>query len=54
MVVPEMTNTTYDNGELTARQIYEFHNRRIFDGRFASLRSMSETFQAVEDGGRVS
>ena len=54
VVVSEMTNTTYDNGELTARQIHEFHNRRMLDGRFAALRSMSETLQAVEDGGRFS
>lgn len=52
VIVPEMTNTTYDNGELTAGQIYDFHNRRIFDGRFAALRSMTETLQAVADGGR--
>ena len=52
VVVPEMTNTTYDNGELTASQIYDFHNRRIFDGRFAALRSIPETLEAVENGGR--
>jgi nicotinamidase-related amidase len=49
VVVPEMTNTTYDNGELTAKQIYEYHNRRIFDGRFAALRSMAETLDAIEE-----
>ena len=50
VVVPEMTNTTFDNGELTARQIYELYNHRIFDGRFATLRSMSETLRAIENG----
>lgn len=54
VVVPEMTNTTFDNGELTASQIYDYHNRRIFDGRFAVLRSMAETLQAVANGGRFS
>jgi nicotinamidase-related amidase len=54
VVVPEMTNTTYDNGELTARQIYEYHNRRIFDGRFGALRSMGETLRAIGNGGDFS
>lgn len=35
VLVPEMTNTMFDNGELTASQIYDYHNRRIFDSRFA-------------------
>ncbi|MEE9207358.1 MAG: cysteine hydrolase family protein [Gemmatimonadota bacterium] len=54
VVMPEMTNTTYDNGELTARQIYEYHNRRIFEGRFATLRSMSETLRVIGSGGDFS
>ena len=54
VVVPEMTNTTYDNGELTARQIYEYHNRRIFDGRFAALHSLSETLGVIENCGEES
>lgn len=54
VIIPEMTNTTFDNGELTARQIYNFHNERIFDGRFAALRSMSETLWAIGNGGSFS
>jgi nicotinamidase-related amidase len=52
VVMPEMTNTTFDNGELTAAQIHELYNRRIFDGRFAAVRSMDETLRAIENGGR--
>ena len=52
VIVPEMTNTTYDSGELTASQIYEWHNRQIFEGRFAAMRSMAETLEAVGNGGR--
>lgn len=48
VIVPEWTNTTYDNGDVTAAQIWELHNRRIFDGRFAELRSMEETLAAIE------
>ena len=47
VVIPEWTNTTYDNGEVKASQIYELHNRRIFDGRFATLRSMEETVELI-------
>jgi nicotinamidase-related amidase len=50
VVVPEMTNTTCDNGELGAKQIYEYHNRRIFVDRFAALKSMAETMDAVSAG----
>jgi nicotinamidase-related amidase len=52
VIMPEMTNTTFDNGGLTAAQIHEHHNRRIFDGRFAAVRSMADTLRAVEDEGR--
>lgn len=54
VLVPEMTNTMFDNGELTASQIYDYHNRRIFDSRFAVLRSMAETLRAVANGGKFS
>jgi len=50
VVLPERTNTTFDNGDLTASQIYEHHNRRIFDGRFATLRSLPDTLEAVRYG----
>ncbi len=43
IVVPEMTNTTYDNGVVTAEQIYELYNHRIFAGRFAELVSVEDT-----------
>lgn len=51
VVVPEMTNTTFDNGEVTARQIYDLHNHRILDGRFAALHSMEQTLRAIGNGG---
>lgn len=54
VVMPEMTNTTYDNGEITASQIYDYHNRRIFDGRFATVLSMAEALAAIGSGGSFS
>lgn len=52
VVVPEMTNTTFDNGELTARQIYELYNRRIFGGRFARVSTMDEARALLTTAGR--
>ncbi len=47
LVMPELTNTTFDNGELTAQQIYEYHNQRIFKDRFAATWTMAETLEAI-------
>ena len=51
VVLPEMTNTTYDNGELGAEEIYDLYNRRILDGRFGAVRSMADTLRAIRNGG---
>ena len=48
VVMPEMTNTTYDNGDLSAAQVHEYHNRRIFEGRFATMPSMPEVLEAIQ------
>jgi nicotinamidase-related amidase len=52
VVMPEMTNTTYDNGDLSAVQIHEYHNRRIFEGRFATMPSMPEVLEAIHGTAR--
>lgn len=51
ILMPEMTNTTLDSGELTARQLVEHYNRRIFDRRFATVCPMDEALRAVEAAG---
>lgn len=40
VTMPEMTNTTFDNGDVSARQIHELYNRRIFAHRFAVVPTM--------------
>ena len=50
VIIPECTNTTYDNGEVSAAQIYELHNRRIFDGRFAALLPMTDVLERLGNG----
>ncbi len=50
IVMPELTNTTFDNGDLSARQIYELYNSRIFAGRFATVPSMAATLESFVAG----
>jgi nicotinamidase-related amidase len=47
ILMPELTNTTFDNGEVSAGQIYELYNRRIFDRRFATVTSMDEVLDVI-------
>jgi nicotinamidase-related amidase len=47
VVMPEWTNTTFDNGSLSAGEVYDLFNRRIFPGRFATVPSMPEVLQAL-------
>lgn len=37
VVIPELANTTFDNGPVSGREIYEMVNERIWADRFASL-----------------
>lgn len=48
IIMPEATNTTFDNGDLSARQIYELYNERIFPGRFAEVPSMADALSMIE------
>ena len=52
VVVPEMTNSTFDSGGLTAAQIHHLINRRILAGRFARAMSLEETRSLVAEAGR--
>jgi nicotinamidase-related amidase len=54
ILLPELTNTTHDNGGVSARDIYELFNRRIFDGRFASVISLEEALDRVSPQGNRS
>jgi nicotinamidase-related amidase len=52
VVMPEMTNTTFDNGNVEAGSIHEMFNRRIFDGRFATVCPMAAALGGIAAGGR--
>ncbi len=47
VIMPELTNTTFDNGDISAAQIHEMYNRRIWADRFAAVPSMSSTLDAL-------
>jgi len=42
LIMPEETNTTFDNGNLSACEIYKYHNFNIFKDRFAEVKSLDE------------
>ena len=42
LIMPEETNTTFDNGNLSAGDIYRYHNFDIFKDRFAEVKSLPE------------
>jgi hypothetical protein len=41
-MIPEETNTTFDNDYLTAKGLYEFYNYKIWNNRFAKVMSIEE------------
>ena len=45
LIIPEGTNTTFDNDYMTGKEIYEYYNFKIWKNRFAKL----ETFESVMD-----
>lgn len=45
IIIPEMTNTTVDNGLLTGEQIYKHHNN-ILNNRFALIKTVEEVLNS--------
>lgn len=52
VIIPEMTNTTYDNEYVAAKEIYMHHNFSIFNNRFAVVNSMNDVLALIEKVGR--
>ena len=48
LIVPEMTNTTYDNGLFVAEDIYKHYNHKIFKDRFAVVETVDNTIEKIE------
>ena len=47
LIMPEQTNTTFDNGDLSGSKIYEYHNFRIFKDRFAEVKGLDEIIARI-------
>ncbi len=47
LIIPEKTNTTFDNGNILAKDLYEFYNFTIFNGRFATVESIQNTIERL-------
>jgi hypothetical protein len=42
VIIPEETNTTFDNEYLSGQKLYEFINYKIWNNRFAKLIPMNQ------------
>lgn len=49
VVIPEETNTTFDNEFLSGERLYEFYNFSIWNNRFAKVMPMSDVKRALEE-----
>ena len=47
LIIPERTNTTFDNGNILAKDLYEHYNFNIFSGRFGVVESMEDTIKRL-------
>ncbi|WP_278676845.1 hypothetical protein [Clostridium baratii] len=47
MIIPEMTNTTFDNEYMSAEFLYKYYNFNIFDRRFATVESIEDTIERL-------
>ncbi|MBC8061030.1 MAG: cysteine hydrolase [Clostridiaceae bacterium] len=43
LIIPEKTNTTFNNGNILAKDLYEHYNLNIFKGRFGIVESIEST-----------
>ncbi|AGK96134.1 cysteine hydrolase family protein [Clostridium pasteurianum] len=49
LIMPEDTNTTFDNGDLSAKEVYQYHNFRIFKNRFAKVENIDRIIQEISN-----
>ncbi|MDF2905895.1 MAG: nicotinamidase-like amidase [Herbinix sp.] len=47
ILIPEETNTTFDNEFLTAEKLYEFYNHKIWNHRFAKVLPFEEVIAII-------
>lgn len=47
IIIPEETNTTFDNEFLSGEKLYEFYNYKIWNKRFAKILSMDNVLKLL-------
>ena len=47
VIIPKKTNTTFDNGKILAKDLYEHYNYNIFNGRYGTVESMENTLKRL-------
>lgn len=48
VITPEFTNTTFDNGNLCAKDLYEHYNDHVFKNRFSRVESIEKTLMQIK------
>jgi nicotinamidase-related amidase len=48
VVIPAKTNTTFNNGSLLAKDLYEYYNFNIFNNRFGVVENIEDTIERIE------
>lgn len=49
LIIPEKTNTTFDNGNIKAKDLYEFYNFNIFKNRFGIVEDVEKTIKRITE-----
>jgi nicotinamidase-related amidase len=47
VIIPEKTNTTFNNGNILAKDLYEYYNFNIFNGRFGVVEGIDNTIERL-------
>lgn len=48
LIIPEKTNTTFNNGNILAKDLYEYYNFNIFNGRFGIVEDIETTIERIK------
>ncbi|HEY8908869.1 MAG TPA: cysteine hydrolase family protein [Desulfosporosinus sp.] len=47
VIIPEKTNTTFNNGNISAKDLYEHYNFNIFNNRFAMVENLQKVIERL-------
>ena len=49
LIIPEKTNTTFTNGNISAEGLYNHYNFNIFNNRFGTVTSIENTIKKIKE-----